>query len=145
VPVTLGSVWEPASLPPDFDKTAGPKVQAYRQRLRRLNELVRGSGARPIYITQRRMDGRLVEGEWQQIAGSEGACNTATVMAINQATLEFCRDTGEVCVDLAEKIDFTPSEFADALHTNPAGSAHIGRFLAAELKPMLCGAAASGR
>ena len=30
-------------------------------------------------------------------------------------------------------------EFADALHTNAAGSAHIGRFLARELGPVLCG------
>ena len=143
VPITPGSVWEPASLPPDFNAVTEPKVHAYRQRLRRLTELVRGFGARPIYITQRRMDGRLIEGEWQQIVGSDGARNTATVMAINRATLEFCRETGEVCVDLAEKIEFVSAEFTDALHTNPAGSAHIGRFLAAELSPLLCGAAGS--
>jgi lysophospholipase L1-like esterase len=145
VPITPGSVWAPASLPPDFDAILAPKVQAYRQRLRRLTELVRGFGARPIYITQRRMDGRLVEGEWQQIVGSDGARNTATVIAINRATLGFCREAGETCVDLAEKIEFAPGEFADALHTNPAGSAHIGRFLAGELGPLLCGAAGPQR
>jgi lysophospholipase L1-like esterase len=145
VPITPGSVWEPASLPPDFDAIVAPKVQAYRQRLRHLTELVRGFGAQPIYITQRRMDGRLVKGEWQQIVGSDGARNTATVMAINRATLAFCKETGEVCVDLAEKIDFALGEFADALHTNPAGSADIGRFLAGEIGPLLCGAAGSRR
>jgi hypothetical protein len=91
------------------------------------------------------VDGRLVEGKWQQIAGSDGARNTATVMAINRATLAFCRETGEACIDLAEKIDFVPDEFADALHTNPAGSARIGRFLSGELGPLLCGAAGSRR
>jgi len=132
-------------LPPDFERMTDEKVQTYRQRLRRLTELVRGFGAQPIYITQKRMDGRLVEGGWQQIVGSEGALNTASVMAINRATLAFCRETGEACVDLAERIEFAPGEFADALHTNPAGSAHIGRFLAGELGPLLCGAASSRR
>jgi lysophospholipase L1-like esterase len=145
VPITPSSVWQPANLPPDFDPITAPKVQAYRQRLSRLTELVHGFGAQPIYITQRRMDGRVAEGEWQQIVGSEGARNTATVIAINHATLAFCRETGEACVDLAEQIDLAPGEFADAIHTNPAGSAHIGRFLAGEIKPLLCGAAASRR
>jgi len=145
VPITPGSVWQAASLPPDFERTIDEKAQAYRARLRRLTELVRGFGAQPIYITQKRMDGRLVEGEWQQVAGSDGAQNTATVMAINRGTLAFCRETGEVCIDLAEKIEFAPGEFADALHTNPAGSAHIARFLAGELGPLLCGAAGSRR
>ena len=145
VPITPGSVWEPASLPPDFEPMTEEKVEAYRQRLRRLTELVRGFGARPIYVTQKRVDGRLVEGKWQQIAGSDGARNTATVMAINRATVAFCREAGEACIDLAEKIDFVPDEFADALHTNPAGSARIGRFLAGELGPLLCGAAGSRR
>jgi lysophospholipase L1-like esterase len=138
VPITPGSVWEAAGLPPDFEQMADEKVKAYRGRLRRLTELVRGFGGQPIYITQKRMDGRLVEGGWQQIVGSDGALNTATIMAINRATLAFCRETGEVCTDLAEKIEFAPGEFADALHTNPTGSAHIGRFLAAELGPVLC-------
>ena len=111
----------------------------------RLTALIRDFGARPVYITQRRMDGRLVDGHWQQIAGSDGARHTATVDAINQATLGFCHDTGETCVDLAGRIDFSSSEFADAIHTNPAGSAHIGRFLARELAPVLCGETSRGR
>jgi lysophospholipase L1-like esterase len=139
LPITAGTQWEPASLPADFTATAAPKVESYRRRLSRLTALIRDFGARPVYITQRRMDGRLVDGHWQQIAGSDGARHTAAVDAINQATLGFCHDTGETCVDLAGRIDFSSSEFADAIHTNPAGSAHIGRFLARELAPVLCG------
>jgi hypothetical protein len=139
VPITPSTQWESASLPTDFDASVRPKVEAYRQRLARLTELIRDFGAQPIYVTQKRMDGRIVDGHWQQIAGSDGAHNTATVDAINQATLAFCSDTGESCIDLAGRIDFAASEFADALHTNPAGSAHIGRFLARELGPVLCG------
>src|SRR5436190_7617272 len=139
VPIAPSTVWEPTSLPPDFEAAVRPKVEAYRQRLGRLTKLIRDFGAQPIYIAQKRMDGRIVDGRWQQIVGSDGAHNTATVDAINQATLGFCRNTGESCIDLAGRIDFAASEFADALHTNPAGSHHVGRFLARELGPVLCG------
>jgi lysophospholipase L1-like esterase len=145
LPITAGTRWEPASLPPDFAATVAPKVEAYRRRLTRLTQLIREFGARPVYITQRRMDGRQVDGHWQQIVGSDGARHTATVDAINQATLGFCRDSGETCIDLADRIDFSSSEFADAIHTNPAGSAHIGRFLARELAPVLCAEATRHR
>ena len=145
LPITAGTRWEPASLPFDFAATMAPKVEAYRRRLSRLTQLIRDFGARPVYITQRRMDGRRVDGHWQQIVESDGARHTAAVDAINQATLGFCRDSGETCIDLAERIDFSSSEFADAIHTNPAGSAHIGRFLARELAPVLCAETRSGR
>jgi len=139
VPITPSTHWEPASLPPDFEAAMSPKLEAYRQRLGHLNKLIHAFGAQPVYITQKRMDGRIVDGHWQQIVGSDGARNTATVDAINQATLAFCRDSGESCIDLAARIDFAVSEFADALHTNPAGSAHVGRFLTRQLGPVLCG------
>jgi|SRR5438874_427194 len=138
VPIAPGTQWEPATLQSDFAASVAPKIAAYRQRLGRLTKLIRDFGAQPIYIAQKRMDGRLVDGHWQQIAGSDGARNTATVDAINQATLVFCRDTGETCINPAERIDFGANEFADGIHTNPAGSAHIGRFLARELGPLLC-------
>jgi hypothetical protein len=145
LPITAGTQWEPASLPPDFAATMAPKVEPYRQRLGRLTQLIHGLGARPVYITQRRMDGRHVDGHWQQIVGSDGARHAAAVDAINQATLGFCHDAGETCVDLADGINFSSSDFADAIHTNPAGSAHIGRFLARDLAPVLCAEATRHR
>src|ERR1700731_4391841 len=69
LPITAGTRWEPASLPSDFAATVAPKVEAYRRRLSRLTQLIRDFGARPVYITQRRMDGRRVDGHWQQIVG----------------------------------------------------------------------------
>ena len=86
------------------------KLRAYRARLVQLNALIRKFGARPIYVTQPRVDGRLVDGQWQQIAGSDGARDTATVAAINRTTLAFCRDTGATCIDLAGQLDFAPGD-----------------------------------
>jgi lysophospholipase L1-like esterase len=133
--------WQPAGLPADFDAEIAGKLHTYRQRLEQLSALIRKFGARPIYITQPRVDGRLVDGQWQQIAGSDGARDTATVAAINGTTLAFCRDTGETCIDLDGQLGFAPGDHYDAVHTTPAGSARIARFLSQELGPILCPAA----
>lgn len=130
--------WEPAVLPPDFAAIVAKKVAAYRQRLAELNKVIRAFGARPVYITQLRGDGGKVDGQWQQWHGSNGAVDGATLEALDAATLTFCRDTGEACVDLAGQIDFAPGEFGDPIHTTVAGSARIARFLAAALHPLLC-------
>src|SRR5436190_5668556 len=52
VPIAPSTVWEPTSLPPDFEAAVRPKVEAYRQRLGRLTKLIRDFGAQPIYIAQ---------------------------------------------------------------------------------------------
>jgi lysophospholipase L1-like esterase len=130
--------WEVASLPSDFGAAVALKVERYRQRLTELDRVIRKFGSRPIYITQKRADGRLVDGQWQQLVGSLGARDGATLAAINATTLAFCRDTGETCVDVAGELDLPADEFADSIHTTPAGSAHIARFLTAKLAPILC-------
>jgi lysophospholipase L1-like esterase len=130
--------WEAASLPPDLAAVVTQKVERYRQRLTELDRVIRKFGSQPIYITQRRADGRLVDGQWQQLQGSDGARDAATLAAIDAATLAFCRDTGETCIDLAGQLELPPDEFSDSIHTTPAGSAHIARFLATALSPILC-------
>jgi lysophospholipase L1-like esterase len=130
--------WETASLPPDFATVIALKVERYRQRLTELDRVIRKFGSRPIYITQQRADGRLVDGQWQQLSGSHGARDAATLAAINATTLAFCRDTGETCIDLAGELDLQADEFGDSIHTTPAGSAHIARFLTAALRPIFC-------
>jgi len=138
VRVSGDAVWQETALPPDFAAELAGKLPAYRARLTRLTRLIRDFGARPIYITQQRRDGRVVDGQWQQIAGSDGARDTALVMAINETTLDFCHDTCETCIDLAGRIDFAPEDYYDAVHTAPAGSARIAAFLAPALRPVLC-------
>jgi hypothetical protein len=138
VPITPANVWEPAALPANFAVDTAAKTAAYRQRLERLDRLIGAFGARPVYITQLRLDGRLVGGAWQQVVGSNGAADTATLLAFNQATLDFCRDSDEACVDLAGGIHFEPGDYYDAVHTALAGSARIAAFLANTLQPILC-------
>jgi lysophospholipase L1-like esterase len=138
-PVTPESEWETVELP-GFANIATPRQAAYRGRLARLNTLIRGFGAVPIYVTQMRADGRATSGKehWLQVRGSLGAISTAFLLAINQTTLDFCRDSGEICIDLADKLHFMPGDFYDGVHNTLAGSKRIADFLAGELAPILC-------
>jgi lysophospholipase L1-like esterase len=136
--VTPQMAWEPAEPPTDLAAVTAAKSVAYRQRLQRLDSQIRELGAVPIYVTQFRVDGREMGGQWQRMSGSDGALQTATLMAINHTTLEFCRDSGETCVDLADEIHFQPGDFYDYVHTTLAGTARIARFLAPKLDPILC-------
>jgi lysophospholipase L1-like esterase len=137
-PVPRTIAWQPAALPAGFAATATEKVAAYRQRLAELSRLIHTFGARPVYVTQRRADGRQVDGQWQQWPGTNGARDTATLDAIDAATLAFCHASGEACVDLAGQIVLGPGDFSDSIHTSPAGSARVAQFLADALRPLIC-------
>jgi hypothetical protein len=138
VAVRPNAVWKPAPLsPPQLDYIR-VEASGYRGRLEQLNARIHALGARPIYITQRRIDGRQVDGSWQEIEGSSGALFVATLQTLNREMLGFCRETGEACVDLAGKLVIPTDEFYDPMHTTPAGSARIAGFLADELAPIVC-------
>jgi lysophospholipase L1-like esterase len=133
--------WEPATLPVDFAAVVRQNVAAYRERLGELNARIHKFGAQPVYITEWRGDGRLVDGQWQQWQTpfrSAGAEETAMLEAINNETLAFCREHGETCIDAANRLGFTLSDLYDAVHTSPAGSARFARFLASRLAPLVC-------
>jgi hypothetical protein len=87
-----------------------------------------------------RVDGRETNGNghWLQVRGSLGAISTAFLLAINQTTLGFCRDSGEICIDLADELHFMPGDFYDGVHNTLAGSHRIADFLAGKLAPILC-------
>lgn len=131
--------WQPAKplSPAQLDYIRAQTV-GYRGRLEQLNGLIHAFGARPIYVTQVRIDGREVDGTWQE-SGPRGALYVATLQALNRELLGFCREKGEICIDLAGKLVVPTDEFYDVMHTTPAGSARIAQFLANELAPILCG------
>jgi lysophospholipase L1-like esterase len=135
-------VWVAAPPGEPSPKKIAAQVRGYRNRLEELNRRIRAFGAQPIYITQVRIDGREVDGAWQEF-DQDGAKYTATTEAIDRETLAFCRDSGEVCVDLAGKLAIPHDEFYDSMHLTPAGSALVAHFLADELAPTLCRPAAN--
>jgi hypothetical protein len=113
------------------------QVLGYRGRLEQLNARIHAFRARPIYVTQVRIDGRQVDGSWEE-SGPRGALYVATLQALNRELLGFCREKGEMCIDLAGKLIIPTEEFYDLMHTKPAGSARIAQFLAGELAPIVC-------
>jgi hypothetical protein len=137
-PLPREIAWESVSLTDSSSSAIAERAVAYRRRLEQLNERIRAFGARPIYITQERMDGRQVDGTWQQVPGSNGAFFTAILDAINHETLAFCRGSGESCIDLAGQLVFQPGDLHDAIHTTASGSARIADFLARTLPPIVC-------
>ena len=132
------TVWELAVLPATFAADALSKSAAYMDRLKQLNQHIRDFGSQPIYITQHRVDGRLVDGQWQQVVGSNGAKDNAMLDALNRTTLAFCHAMGESCIDLAGQVSFEPGDFYDAVHTTLAGSTRIAAYLADALSPIIC-------
>ena len=103
-----------------------------------MTALIRNFGATPIYVTQQRFDGRLVDGGWQELTGTPGAERAARLAAIDKVTLDVCRTTGTLCIDLADDLHFEPGDYYDAVHTTQSGSARIAEFLADRLDPVLC-------
>jgi len=130
--------WEPAPLSPSQLEYIRAEVSGYRGRLEQLNARIRAFGARPIYVTQRRVDARQVDGTWQEVGGSHGALYVATLQALDRELLGFCREKGEICIDLAGKLAMPTDAFYDSMHTTPSGSALIAQFLADELTPIVC-------
>jgi lysophospholipase L1-like esterase len=137
--VRQDAVWRPAPLSASQFDYIQAEASGYRGRLEQLNARIHAFGARPIYVTQLRIDGRLVDGAWQETGDWSGAMSVATLQALDSELLGFCREKGETCIDLAGKLVIPTDEFYDPMHTTPAGSARIARFLADELAPIVCG------
>jgi lysophospholipase L1-like esterase len=137
--VRQDAVWQAAPLSASQLDHVRAEAAGYRGRLEQLNARIRAFGARPIYVTQLRIDGRQVDGTWQQTGDWQGAISVATLQALNRELLGFCREKGEMCVDLAGKLVIPTDEFYDPMHTTPTGSARIAHFLADQLAPIVCG------
>jgi len=122
---------------PIGDKAAyRARIGKYRERLTALSRKVVGWGARPIFVTQRRGDAFTIDG--QVYASSSTALTYRVVQNLfNTATMQLCREIHAICIDLAKEIDLTAKDFADPVHTNPAGSRKIGEYLYRRLKNIL--------
>ena len=112
------------------------RLEAYERRLRRLQSLIRKFGATPIFVTQPRGDYRVIEG--RVLGLSPRSVDSYIVTRLfNDKTLELCRETGGICIDLAAELHFEDGDFYDVNHTSPRGSQKIGAYLARTLQEFL--------
>ena len=50
-----------------------------------------------------------------------------------KTTMEVCRKSGAVCIDMARELRIEPNERYDLVHTNPQGSKRIAEYLAEKI------------
>ena len=129
--------WQDAPEVKNHEELMETRLQSYSERLRALEYRVRGLGAHSIYVTQ--TTGRCRESNGKVIAVAETATFDGVKVngvdkcimrrLINRRTMEFCRQAGGVCLDLAGEIKFGDGDFYDFPHTTPRGSEKIGHYL----------------
>jgi lysophospholipase L1-like esterase len=118
---------------------------SFGNNVRSLVERVRKMNATPVFMTQASM-------AWE--ANPErpprGLTDTITILgstvnyvdvsylhqSLNQSLLDYCRETGITCLDLASDVSFGPDDYYDYIHNTPAGAAKIGEYVAAQLRRM---------
>jgi lysophospholipase L1-like esterase len=134
--------WRPATTGPgeeDLAKTLEPRLTAYAARLQTLVRKVRTDlRAEPIFVTQKRGDYRIADGRLL-VRVDKGAATPSdeahrTLRAFNQVTLAVAAEMKAPAIDLARGLAFEEGDFYDHIHTTPAGSRRIGRFIYEEIK-----------
>lgn len=121
-----------AKLTRGVQKAYGKRLKKYRENLGYLAERIEGIGATPIFVTQRwasyRKNGMVIRGR---------ASDHALQEAFNQVSRDVCRTRNLPCIDLAREVEFLPGETYDPVHTTPAGSRKVGKYLCARMIPIM--------
>ena len=119
-----------------------PRLQAYEQRLKVLDERVRQLRSIPIYVTQpirrcKSLNGKTVGvAETERFEGIEidGVDSCIMMRMLNDKTMAFCHAVGGICLDLASELEFNDSDFYDFYHNAPRGAEKIGLYLYQKLQ-----------
>lgn len=121
----------------NHEQLMSASLQSYENRLRLLDERVRRLGAVPVYVTQpvrrcKYLNGRLI-GVAETIRSyglqMNGVDSCIMLQLLNRKTIEFCRASGGICIDLASEQQFDDTDFYDFYHNTPRGTEKIGRYL----------------
>lgn len=133
--------WQPFArldAPIRLDSEMTARVEAYRDRLRRLAMRIRSFGAEPIFVSQHYGSYRI---RGDTVLGAPTADGTAVLpgdyaeaRAFADATMAVCRLVDATCIDLFAKLRFRDGDFYDFVHLTPQGTARLVDFLYAELK-----------
>ncbi|MEF2230154.1 MAG: GDSL-type esterase/lipase family protein [Pseudodesulfovibrio sp.] len=132
---------QPLASPAVYDEVFRDRLAAYSGRVRALIEKTRALGALPVFVTQQtrmfRRDGGRVTGieDAFEFHGHlfNGVDRYHILEMYNNVVRRVCRETGTLCVDLADDLALTDGDFYDFMHNTPAGTLKIGDFLAEEL------------
>ena len=132
---------KPLASPAVYDAVFKDRLAAYAERVRALIEKTRALGALPVFATQqtrmfRRDGGRVtgVELDFEFHGHRFNGVDRYHILEMyNDVVRRVCRETGTPCIDLADGLALTDSDFYDFMHNTPAGARKIGDFLAEKL------------
>ena len=134
--------WTDAPRITNHRELIAPRLRAYEQRLKALDERVRRLGALPIYVTQpirrcKNINGKTVGTvETESFEGVEidGVDSCIMMRLMNNKTMEFCHSVGGICLDLASEVEFEDGDFYDFYHNTPRGAEKTGIYLYRKLQ-----------
>lgn len=126
----------------DYENFTRGRLDDYEKRLRMLVAKVRAWGATPIFVTQnfysyKKSNGKILGvTDTRTYNGSpvNGVDVYFIMQRLNQRTLQVCRETGGICIDLAGELRLRRQDLYDFVHTTPKGSAKMGHYLHEKLK-----------
>lgn len=133
--------WTDTPLAKDHARLSRERVDSYSERLKRLNEKMRAVSATPIFVTQsigrcQQRDGKLfgtTDTKKFNEAEINGVDHCVILGLLNDKTMEVCRESNGVCIDLARELEFDADDYYDFYHNTPQGAGKIGRYLHAKL------------
>lgn len=139
------------------------RLQDYEARVRSLLERIDAMGAVPVVVSQPRGDYRILD-DGQVVgmahtnpritrsfrdsalglleAGTANGVDYYRILSLfNEVSLNVCRESGGICIDLANELRFEDGDFYDHAHTTPIGSRRIGEYLYLSLRDAIAGPA----
>jgi len=130
--------------PSAFSDHVNEAAKLYGRQLHRLFDLVESWGGKAVFVTQKAMTYKEVEGEIYfldtvKVIGRDVVTHHDDYIYmshINNTTMEVCRERGGICIDLAKELEVSPDDYYDYRHMNPRGTEKVGNFLYGKLKEL---------
>ncbi|MGD9835206.1 MAG: SGNH/GDSL hydrolase family protein [Piscinibacter sp.] len=121
----------------DIAPLVAASSEAFRERLRRLLQLIEARGAKPVCVSQPSLIYRRYGDAWRGIPDVfthqgrkfNGLDYRLAILSINAVMAQECPAAGGHYIDL-EGAGFEPAHFYDCVHMNASGAARVGDLLA---------------
>jgi hypothetical protein len=128
----------------NHERVMHSSLQSYNERLRYLADKVRSMGGTSIFITQpsrryKKLNGAILGSADTSYFGTyeiNGVDYFIMMQLLNRETMRVCHETGGICIDLANELEFEDEDFYDYYHNTPRGAEKIGHYLYRKLKPL---------
>ena len=97
-----------------------------KKNLALLTKYTKDMNAIPIYVSQKSLRGKNVDGE---IYSYNNFDIFNYEKQISKTIREYCNENNETFIDLFSEVEFTNKDFYDLIHTTPEGSEKIANYL----------------